>query len=502
MKKLLVITMILSTQMLWGQNIQDALRMSNQSYFSSARMAGLGGAFGAMGADFGTISYNPAAVGSYYTNEFSIGFSSTKTKSEALLIGENEDYFEDSSHRRLKLENAGIVFFSNPSGDSWKSSNFSFGINRTANFDQELYYEGTSKGSFTDRFLERANGKELSDLDDFEAGLAWDVGAIYDPDDELYYKSDYQSFPNNKLDKNQVISSRGGINEMSFAYGANYNDKFIFGISFGVPFLNYTEEKTYTEKAIDANSYLQNLEYSEYLSTSGVGFNFKGGFIAKLNKQFRLGASVHSPTLYVLQDDYYTELLYEYDLHNGGGLESSIDGSPDGNFRYQFTTPWRYTGSVGSVFRLNEVGLLLDAEFEYTDFSTGSFDFTEYSTAHGDEVNEKFQNKSIKDNLKPAMTYKLGVELAYKKVRGRLGYVLPETPFDNDELEDATPSYTFGLGYRDWNYYIDLALVNQRSAYGYSPYELLDDPLETLAQPFVVIDKYRTKWMLTFGRKF
>ena len=472
MKQLIILLFIFPAVFVQGQNLQDALRMSEFQGYSSARTAGVGAAFGAMGADFGSIGYNPASAGAFRTGELSFGFSANKIKTDATLEADDPQTAEKSTKRRLKFENAGLVIHSEPIASKWKSTNFAFGFSRTANFDQSVFYRGETKGSFTDRFLERANGRELDGLDDFEGGLAYDVGAIYGPDNQLFYTSDYQGTPNNLLDKSQSVTSRGGINEMLFAYGLNYDEKVLFGVSIGVPFLNYTEDKFYREEPVDAGSVLKKLEFDEYLSTSGVGINFKAGVVALLGRTFRIGGSVHSPSYYSLQDDYRNEMLYEYD--EGNGLKSNDETSPDGYFKYKFSTPWRFTGSAGALLEFGEVQGFVDFDVEYTDYSTGNFDFTAYSNDPGDKANENDQNDNIRNEFKPAMTYRAGAELAYRKLRLRGGYSLSETAFAKDALSDAIPTISFGAGYRARSYYLDLAWIYKGSNYGYTPYELVE----------------------------
>jgi len=496
MKKILLPLLLLCSIHISGQNLNDALRLSIQDYYSTARTAGVGSAFGAMGADFGAIGYNPASLAAYRTGEINFSFSSNKVKSTSDLKGSTTGASESSTNRRLKFDNVGLVIHSQPGGSIWTSTNFGFGFSRTANFDQNIYWDGQTRGSFTDRFLERAHGKELDDLDNFEAGLAYDVGAIYGPDNQLYYTSDYNSSPNNLLDKDQTIRSKGGINEMVFAYGANYQDKLLFGVSIGVPFINYNEEKTYSEASLDAGSVLKNLQYKENLSISGVGINFKAGMVGLLGKVIRVGAAVHSPSFYTLQDDFYTEMYYEFD--EGNGSTSYEDGSPDGNFKYKFSSPWRFNGSIGALLDLGAIKGFIDFDAEYADYSSGEFNFTAYSSNEADRENERDQNHTITVQLKPAMTYKIGGELAFGKFRARAGYILPESIFANDEIGDFNPILTLGTGYRGRSFYIDAAWVRSKQSYGYSPYELVEFENEQ----FVTIDKKSSKLLFTVGAKF
>jgi hypothetical protein len=481
-----------------AQSLQDAIRLSSSGFYSSARSSGVSGAFGAMGADFGSVSYNPAATGAYWGSEFSFGFSNNNIFTKARLDGPESKVYDEVAKKKLKFEQIGYVINTQPVSSDWKSASFAIGMNRTANFNQRMYFEGNSKGSFTDRFLERSHGKELDELDNFEGGLAYDVGAIYGPDNNLFYTSDYQKFsPNNLLAKSQIVDSKGGIHEMVFSYGANYQDVFLFGLNIGIPFVNFTETKTYEEEAIDAGSVLKKLTYNEYLQTSGVGLNFKGGAILKIAKYFRLGGSFHSPTYFSLEDEYNTGMLYQY--NEGDGLKTNEKESPEAYFKYKFTTPWRFTGSLGAIYKLGDLSGFVDFDAEYTDYSSGKFDFTAYSSDQGDAQNQDEQNDRIRESLKPAITYRLGTELAYKKFRVRGGMALPETPFDKDENSNVEPTYTFGAGLRGDKIFVDVAFVREGSGYGYSPYLLVD---ETLIQPFVDVEKYSSKWMLTFGTRF
>ena len=62
-------TLILSV---FAQNATDALRYSSVNYFGTARSMAMGGAFGAVGADFSVMSTNPAGLGLYKTAEFTV----------------------------------------------------------------------------------------------------------------------------------------------------------------------------------------------------------------------------------------------------------------------------------------------------------------------------------------------------------------------------------------------------------------------------------------------
>ena len=56
----------------FAQSHLDAYRFSQQDYEGTARFTSMGGAFGALGGDFTSLSLNPAGVGVYRSSEFTI----------------------------------------------------------------------------------------------------------------------------------------------------------------------------------------------------------------------------------------------------------------------------------------------------------------------------------------------------------------------------------------------------------------------------------------------
>ena len=60
MKKIAFIISILTVCSVSAQNYTDALRYSNEELNGTARFKAMGGAFGALGGDFSSISQNPA----------------------------------------------------------------------------------------------------------------------------------------------------------------------------------------------------------------------------------------------------------------------------------------------------------------------------------------------------------------------------------------------------------------------------------------------------------
>ena len=74
MKKI-VLSVMLTLAVIAGafaQNDLDAFRFSQTNWEGTARFMGAGGAFGAIGGDFSSLSTNPAGIGVFKKTEFSL----------------------------------------------------------------------------------------------------------------------------------------------------------------------------------------------------------------------------------------------------------------------------------------------------------------------------------------------------------------------------------------------------------------------------------------------
>ena len=73
MKKIIPLTLLAAVSVnAAAQNVQDALRFSENNYYGTARSISMGNAFTALGGDLGSINLNPAgsAVNSFSGFDF------------------------------------------------------------------------------------------------------------------------------------------------------------------------------------------------------------------------------------------------------------------------------------------------------------------------------------------------------------------------------------------------------------------------------------------------
>lgn len=489
-----VLFISLSAISLHSQNVADAVRWSLHNPGGTARTLGVGGAFGAMGGDFSVININPAGIGEYAKGEFMFTPSINFNNSNSFLRSDPARSSDESSST-FKIDNIGVVISNNPIGSNWTHSNWAIGFSKISDLNKSFYFEGATIGSITEEFAEYANGKSLENLDDFRAYPAYAAGAIYDVNGDNFYETDFQEDPRTAVEKSQYVDQTGYINELALAWGGKYNNKMNLGFSIGVPFVSFEETKIYNES--DPNqeiSFFDELQFTEYLNTSGAGVNFKAGFVYEISKILRLGGALHSPTWYTLNDDYYTNLEYEYTVEQTERLESR---SPDGSFRYQINSPWKIVGSVGSIYRItDEIVGFIDADVEWLDYGESSVDFTEYSSDPVEAQKTIDINREITQFLGQALNVRIGSELGYRKFRLRVGYESTQSAFNADT--NRNNAYSFGVGLREDNFFIDLGLRIREYTEGYLPYIVLDKDRD----PVVNVNNTNSRFLITAGFKF
>jgi len=482
----------------FAQNFSDALRYSYFQPLGTARFIATGSAMGPLGVDYSVISTNPAGLAWMRKSElmFTPGFSNSRQRA-TLNDPEinNREFLEKGS--RFVFPNAGMVIAT--SGNyNWRTINFAFGVTRLADFNNQLFFRGNSQGTIVDRFVEQANSD--IGLDPFEAGLAYDAQALIEDSDGTFF-SDFELAPRAIIQREQQVERSGGITELSFGLAGNYRERVMWGLSVGIPIVNYQEEKAYRE--VDANGevpFFDNLEFNENLNTSGVGANLKLGVIVRPTQALRLGFAVHTPTAYQFSDTFSTDMVYNYTFDNEA--RSGQATSPEGSFQYKLRTPWRFMGGAGLIIAKNG---FLSGEVEFVDYGRSNFRYDDFPE------DQALVNQNIEDNLGDAVNLRLGgeytvgnfqplrigEEYAVKRLNLRAGI----NAQSNIELADDDGwalAYNAGAGIRGRTVYFDFAYRWQTQAFTYIPYRTV----AAIAQPSVSVDGVNTMVVFTLGFRF
>lgn len=468
MKKFLFVASFLSVFSLpsFSQTVSDVLRYSALNPGGTARFMGAGGAFTALGAEFGAISQNPAGLAMFRRSEVMFSPSMRFTNIGAALPDESA-YNETGS--RFGFDNFGIVFHTTPMSRTnnrrnariddeargWSTLNVGIGMNRRASFGQAVFYEGTARGSIMNSFYDDAvatlnAGGTLDDLYPFTSGLAWDAEALYkDKNGLLSY--DFIETPNAPVKRSHAVNTFGRMNEMELSVAGNYEEKLMIGASLGVPMLNYRLEGEYRESdPTDSVSFFDNLTYTELLRTEGFGINAKFGIIYRATQNFRIGASVHTPTRLGLTDRYSNTFEYNYTdgkgPHSSGVLESS-----EGNVDYRLVTPWRV--NVGMAALAKNIGFI-SADVEVVDYGNNRYNL-DANVPNADLArDERALNSAIQRAYKQAVNIRVGGEATLQALRLRAGVNMMGKPQEGENGFNF--AYSAGIGVRKESFFVDL----------------------------------------------
>lgn len=492
MKKLLL-SVILTLAVFAGvfaQNDLDAFRFSQTNWEGTARFMGAGGAFGAIGGDFSCLSTNPAGIGVFKKTEISFTpLVITAYKTNADYSGESSP----SSRVRYSLSNFGAVFAlplhksDEDPVSRWRMTQFGFGYNRIMDFNNLTYATGMSNGnSIATAFVNAANGTGFGSLEG-DALCAWNTWLIDTVPGE---NSQYREFLSGKaLRQSNYVRTKGGIDEMSFSFGGNYNDQLFLGLTIGVPVLDYTSETEYVEEdENDVAGSFDKLRILDRLHTSGIGVNAKFGVIYQPVSFLRIGAAFHTPTYYGnLKETFDREVSSRF--VNDGDVDS-YEHSYDNISKYKLSTPLRAIGSIGFVIAKRA---FISAEYEFTDYGMATL----YSS---DNLMYRYnfteENLEISKKYRSCHSIRVGGELTVTNFfLIRLGYGYSTSPFKDGANDGSAHTASGGIGFRGKIFFCDFTYQFRHYGQNYWFY-----PSETL-EPVVTTNNSH-RFVATLGVKF
>lgn len=480
----------------FAQNKNDALRYSMQQTFgTTARSLSMGGAFGALGADFSSLSINPAGIAVYRRSEFTFSPVLQFGNSDATYLGT----LTSDNKVNLGVGNLGFVlaFPREKKTSGWMGTSLGFGYNRINSFSDRFAFEGINKNnSINDYFAEISNGISKANLSgeemyQYDAGLAYN-SYLTNPVADSSLIDQYQgALYNGDLKQKGLITRTGSQGEINISFAANYENQVYLGATVGIPYFRYSSTEVYEEYALQnttkdslSGKTFKNSKYTQKLSTQGNGVNLKLGVIFKPTDMVRLGLAIHTPTYYEMNDQYSSKIYANF---SEGYLENK---SPDGRFSYNLTTPFKVITSVGLVFLDHG---LISADYEYLDYSAARLNSNEYSFSD--------ENRDIKASLKNGQILKIGAEYRYKIFSFRAGTVMQSSPYEGGitykEGNRSAVSYTGGLGIKGGNFFLDLGYAYTKTSGNYMPYTLADG-----SAPSASINTKINRFMMTFGAKF
>lgn len=497
-----------------AQDIYTMESVTSEDLNGTARFIGMGGAMSALGADISTMGTNPAGIGLYRSADVA-----TSLSLNALAEGQK---FDEHGKTRMSYDQAGIVYPIKMGNGSMRFFNVGFNYHKRKNFKSLIG---------ADQLL--ANGAsqtwEMVDVSSYWGGT--DKGTplsnaghqtyLYEKsgeaDDSGYEQYNVYNGVNNSYRKWVT----GGIQQYDFNMSTNISDRYYFGITFGVYNVDVDSYSGYMENlALNDGTSVGDYLLTNARSLSGNGIDFKFGTIIYPieGSSFRVGLSFSTPVWYSLTANCTSQ------------INSTIGGkkydyrTEVGDHDFNIRTPWKFNISAGGT-----IGnfLALDAEYEYSDYSSASLSYDdvydEWSWG-GNQTKDRELNREASKYLKGVSTVRLGAEakLDYG-LSLRLGYNYVSTPIKSNALQnqfinsasiDYNTStnyvnlgdinrYTVGLGYKAKHFYTDFAWqYQQQSGDFYAFTTQRGNPSETNEAPCTKLKLDRSQFLLTLGYKF
>ncbi len=460
MKRLYIsLSLLLLSGFTFAQTVDDALRFSQHNYSGTARSTAMGGAFGALGGDFSSLSINPAGIAIYRSSEFTI------TPSFLINKAENGSFSEDKN--KFNLGNIGYISSSVPridSGKGWQNFNFGIGYNQVANFDSKSFiFNEASASSRLDFWSNVSSGSELDNLYVFEEKLAYD-NFLINPDENLNYISVLSG--DDIMDQEKYTTEKGYISEFVMSFGANYAHKLYLGGTIGIQSLYYKTSTIYSEYAYtDNESSLNEFTFGEDRVVDGVGANVKLGAIYKPSQSLRLGVALHTPTWYNLDTEMETFLNSDFDPSISNGFPSngianhSVISEVIEYTNTDFRTPWRTILSSAYTFGKRAV---ISIDYEMLNYGKAKYNDSETEwddgvSIEGLKTDLRTVNNTISEIHQSTSNLRIGAEFrATPNISLRGGFAHMGDPYKGD-YNEGYDTYSGGLGFKFNNFFLDTA---------------------------------------------
>ncbi len=444
-----------------AQNEEDALRYSRQFITGTARAVGMGGAMGAIGGDFTSLSINPAGIGVYRGNEFTFSPSFNWNLTTSDFLGNSIE----QSRYGMRIGNIGYVS-TNKTGneDGLVSTNFGFGYNLLNNYNQQTLMSGTNNlNSLLDNFTSIYNSS--LERSNFYEGLAYNLAIVDWDTTALVFFNDFNRGGYGQKQQ-RIVSSSGSMGEYAFSMGANYSNRYYIGATLGVQRVRYEKNIEHTEKGNNIE-YTDEFIFNEDLITRGYGLNLKLGIIARPVDFVRLGAAYHIPTFFFLHDRFATDMKAWYDPTLN--IPSNTAQSPILNYDYRLRSPSKFVGSAAVT--IGKMGMV-SVDYERVNYASSNLEGPDYGFID--------ENNAIKDIYKTSDNLRMGAELRMGSGYVRGGYSIYGSPYKIIDPK-ADSKYTVvsgGVGIRTSDFFVDLSYASGTSKEAYYMYlpEIIDNP--------------------------
>ena len=514
MQKILTLATLFFISQTHGQVPEDAVRYSWYPQNGTARTLAIGGAIGSLGGDITSNFTNPAGIGFYKTNEATISggyfFKTANTSYRGTTLNEKSN--------RFNFAPAGLVLAVANKFEDKKTNAFSFAVTQTANFNNVIHFKGLNNySSFSEQFAEEfkklntsidnvLNTKSISPYTAAPALYTYLIDTVRNGNNLII-----KAAPEYILDAGQALkqemtkTTKGGLYELGFTYAGNDGKKLLWGVSVGVPIVNFESNTVFTENDTSGNSNnrFKSFTFNDNFTTKGAGLNAKIGLIYRPKEYIRLGLAIHTPTYMALTDARQSSIQTE--LENPA---KTFNASSDlftegkrGQAKYIQSSPLRLIASGSYVFRevedVTKQRGFISADIEYVNHRGSRFNSNAEKPTVDEQTYYKGLNNVVKDIYKGNLNIKLGGEIKFNTIMGRLGFGYYGSPYKDAPTKANKMTMSGGLGYRNKGFFVDVTYMYLINKDFNIPYRLQD-----LQNVYAGIKQQSSNIIATVGVKF
>ena len=436
-----------------AQDYTDAVRYTERFNIGDARYSGMGGAFSALGNNHSAILDNPASIGVFSDQSYEFSLNTGTNLNKTTFLGQMQ-----SNRVNSFSGNVGLLYkLDLPENElQAKYLNFSYTCNRVNDFAMKNGFDVYNKtSSMTDELLGRVeSGYENSVTTDakYTQLIYQDNLNRYVSDFIKYDASGNKTYGPYGLNQNQSLTTSGRINENSYGLGTNFGNRVYVGLSFNVSNLEYVYSEKYTESdSKDVNPTFQSFTMYKDWTDKGRGYGYKIGLIAIPVKDLRVAVAYHSPTYWYLNNTYKTDMDFTYTQNDSNKSAYTYNDALES--KYQLFSPSKLVLGMAYTYKKT---LILSADYEYQKYSNALLSSSDNS------INYDVDNTEITKMTRIVNNIKFGTELRIGVMSLRAGAGFYQSPYSMDKASfgDYRVSYSGGIGLKDENFYIDLAVVN------------------------------------------
>jgi hypothetical protein len=493
MKRLnIVLACTLAMGNAYAQTADDIALFDKTGLNGSPRFTAMGGAFTALGNDASAIGINPAsgAVNNFSAINFSFGIDN-----EDSSLGDFHDNTKVANDLNSSFQNFGLNFLIKENNNTRYS--IALSVNRLANFNRNFNLDGFNNDYTLGEYWAEQSAGLNPDVIGNDAYAAWQAFLLV-PDSSGNITNEgyaYGEVIDGKLvsnsDVNYSVDQFGSFNETNIAFAVDKNSKLYYGISIGLPRLNFRREEFIREDIQNSGNPPYSAESYTYRRLNDIkanGVNLKLGLIYRPFEAFRIGVSFESPSLYTIEQFYETDVSARFtqEPELGQGTNISSDILESSLYSYRMRTPAIFRLGIGGVLWKK---LILSADYQNHGIGENNL----YTNSNSFNIDESLLNNDFQPVLDQLLngqreSFAFGSELKLQKFFLRAGYRLDESSYKRSYQSNTVSdrkSISGGIGYRKGPWGFDITYVNAQQEYTQVTYNGINVNGET----FEVIDE-------------